>query len=121
MDPISKHLADWKLPVGQWGKAFIDFIIEHFQWFFDAISATLQWLVEGSSYLLLQVPPLLLAAILAGIAGSVQVAVMSRWIPASATTSRFYLAMRPMAGTPWAALRSQRPVRPYRRRRHARR
>ena len=68
MDPISKHLADWKLPVGQWGKAFIDFIIEHFQWFFDAISATLQWLVEGSSYLLLQVPPLLLAAILAGIA-----------------------------------------------------
>jgi glycine betaine/proline transport system permease protein len=77
MDPISKHLADWKLPVGQWGKALIDFIIEHFQWFFDAISATLQWLVEGSSHLLLQVPPLLLAAILAGIAYWLQ---RSKWL-----------------------------------------
>ena len=77
MDPISKHLADWKLPVGQWGKAFIDFIIERFQWLFDAISATLQWLVEGSSHLLLQVPPLLLAAILAGIAYWLQ---RSKWL-----------------------------------------
>ena len=77
MDPISKHLGDWKLPVGQWGKAFIDFIIEHFQWLFDAISATLQWLIEGSSYLLLQVPPLLLAAILAGIAYWLQ---RSKWL-----------------------------------------
>lgn len=77
MDPISKHLADWKLPVGQWGKKFIDFIIEHFQWLFDAISATLQWLVEGSSYLLLQVPPLLLAASLAGIAYWLQ---RSKWL-----------------------------------------
>jgi glycine betaine/proline transport system permease protein len=77
MDPISKLFADWKLPVGQWGKAFIDFIIEHFQWFFDAISATLQWLVEGSSYLLLQVPALLLAAILAGIAYWLQ---RSKWL-----------------------------------------
>src|SRR5262245_64356174 len=77
MDPISKHLADWKLPVGQWGKAFIDFIIEHFQWFFDAISASLTWFFEGSSHLLLQVPPLLLAAILAGIAYWLQ---RSKWL-----------------------------------------
>ena len=77
MDPISKHFTDWKLPVGKWGKTFIDFIIEHFQWFFDAISATLQWFVEGSSYLLLLVPPLLLAAILAGIAYWLQ---RSKWL-----------------------------------------
>jgi glycine betaine/proline transport system permease protein len=77
MDPISKAFADWKLPIGKWGKSFIDFIIEHFQWFFDAISATLQWSVENSSYLLLQIPPLLLAAILAGIAYWLQ---RSKWL-----------------------------------------
>jgi glycine betaine/proline transport system permease protein len=77
MDPISKAFADWKLPVGKWGKAFIDFIIEHFQWFFDAISAALGWVVESSSYLLLLVPPLLLAAALAGIAYWLQ---RSKWL-----------------------------------------
>jgi glycine betaine/proline transport system permease protein len=77
MDPISKYFTDWKLPVGKWGKNFIDFIIEHFQWLFDGISAVLQWFVENSSYLLLQIPPLLLAAILAGIAYWLQ---RSKWL-----------------------------------------
>jgi glycine betaine/proline transport system permease protein len=77
MDPISKYFTDWKLPVGKWGKNFIDFIIDHFQWFFDGISSALGWSVEGSSYLLLQVPPLLLAAILAGIAYWLQ---RSKWL-----------------------------------------
>lgn len=68
MDPISKLLTEWKIPVGKWGKAVIDFIIEYFQWFFDAISAVLEWWVDGTSDLLLQVPPLLLAVALAGFA-----------------------------------------------------
>ena len=42
-----------------------------------AISAALEWAVEGSSYLLLLVPPLLLAAILAGIAYWLQ---RSKWL-----------------------------------------
>jgi glycine betaine/proline transport system permease protein len=68
MDPISQFITDWKIPVGKWGKAFIDFIITYFQWFFDAISAALEWAAEGSTYLLLQVPPFLLALMLAGFA-----------------------------------------------------
>src|SRR4029079_19817910 len=56
---------------------FTAFIIEHFQWCSDALSAPLQWLVEGSPHLLLQVPPLLLAAILAGIAYWLQ---RSKWL-----------------------------------------
>lgn len=68
MDALSKLITDWKIPVGQWGKALIDFIITYFQWFFDAISATLEWSVDGTSYLLLQVPPLILAVALAGFA-----------------------------------------------------
>src|SRR5262245_8638885 len=68
MDVISKLITDWKIPVGQWGKAIIDFIIDYFQWFFDAISTVLEWWVEGTSDHLLQVPPLILAAALAGFA-----------------------------------------------------
>ena len=68
MDPLSKLITDWKVPVGQWGKATIDFIITYFQWFFDAISLVLEWSVEGTSDLLLQVPPAILAVALAGFA-----------------------------------------------------
>ena len=59
MDPISKYFTDWKLPVGKWGKTFIDFIIDHFQWLFDGISAVLQWLVGcGDTIELAHVRPL---------------------------------------------------------------
>ncbi|MFA5951960.1 MAG: choline ABC transporter permease subunit [Hyphomicrobium sp.] len=68
MDPVSKLISEWKIPVGRWGKALIDFIIDYFQWFFDAISTVLEWWVEGTSALLLQVPPLILALALAGFA-----------------------------------------------------
>ena len=66
MDPVSQLIAGWKIPVGQWGKAVIDFIITYFQWLFDAIKSALNWSVEGASYSLLQVPPVLLAVALAG-------------------------------------------------------
>ncbi len=26
-----------EIPIGKWGKALIDFIVDYFQWFFDAI------------------------------------------------------------------------------------
>lgn len=68
MDPVSQIIVDRKIPVGQWGKAVIDFIITYFQWFFDALKNALNWSVEGSSYLLLQIPPVLLALLLAGFA-----------------------------------------------------
>lgn len=68
MDPISQLITEWKIPVGQWGKAFIEFIVANFQWLFDAIKTSLNWSVEGTSYLLLLVPPVLLAVALAGLA-----------------------------------------------------
>jgi glycine betaine/proline transport system permease protein len=68
MDPVSQWIVDRKIPVGQWGKAVIDFIITYFQWFFDALKTALNWSVEGASYLLLQVPPVVLALVLAGFA-----------------------------------------------------
>ncbi len=68
MDPVSKLIAAWKIPVGKWGKSFIDFIVTYFDWFFDALSNGLGWIVEGSTFLLLQIPAVLLALMIAGLA-----------------------------------------------------
>lgn len=77
MDALSQLITDHKIPVGQWGKALIDFIVNYFQWFFDAISTALEWSVDGTSYLLLQVPPLILAVAIAGVAYWLQ---RSKWL-----------------------------------------
>ncbi|WP_024275816.1 MULTISPECIES: choline ABC transporter permease subunit [unclassified Hyphomicrobium] len=68
MDPVSKLVTAWKIPVGQFGKAIFDFVTDYFQWFFDAISTVLETFVDGTSDFLLQIPPLVLAVILAGLA-----------------------------------------------------
>ncbi len=68
MDPISQLISSWKIPVGQWGKAVIDFVTTNFEWLFDAISEALKFTVDGTSSLLLQVPPLVLALAVAGFA-----------------------------------------------------
>jgi glycine betaine/proline transport system permease protein len=68
MDPVSKLIAAWKIPVGKWGKAFIEFVVEWFQWLFDAIKVSLNFIIEGATFLLLQFPPVLLAIAMAGFA-----------------------------------------------------
>ena len=56
-----------KILVGKWGKAFIDFIVEWFQWLFDALKISLNFFVEGTTSLLLMLPPVVLAVIIAAI------------------------------------------------------
>lgn len=68
MDPVSKLIASWKIPIGKWGKSVIDFIVEYFQWLFDAIKVSLNFVVEGLTGLLLMVPPVILAIVLAALA-----------------------------------------------------
>ncbi len=68
MDPVTKLITSWKIPVGQLGKTVFDFITDYFQWFFDAISTVLETFVDGTSDLLLKLPPAVLAIVLAGIA-----------------------------------------------------
>ncbi|WP_045836008.1 choline ABC transporter permease subunit [Hyphomicrobium sp. 99] len=68
MDPVSKLIAAWKIPIGQFGKSVFDFVTDYFQWLFDAISSVLETVVDGTSALLLQVPPIVLALALAGFA-----------------------------------------------------
>ena len=67
IDPLSKWLAAWKIPVGMWGKAIIDFIITYFEWFFDGLKDGLNFTVDGTTWLLLQCPPALLAIVIAAL------------------------------------------------------
>ncbi|MBG1232875.1 choline ABC transporter permease subunit [Aestuariivirga litoralis] len=64
-DPISTFIASWKIPVGQWGKMVIEFITTYFDWLFTGLKVSLNWLVEGTTWTLLQCPPVLLAIALA--------------------------------------------------------
>jgi glycine betaine/proline transport system permease protein len=72
IDPISQWLSQWKIPVGQWGKAFITFITDNFEPVFDAIKAGLNGLVEGTTAVLLWCPPVVLAIALAAAAWFLQ-------------------------------------------------
>jgi glycine betaine/proline transport system permease protein len=76
-DPISEFIRLWKLPVGQWGKALIDFVITYFEWFFDGVKDGLNAVVEGTTWLLLLCPPFVLAVLLTAL---VHYARRSRWL-----------------------------------------
>lgn len=68
MDPVSDLVRSLKIPVGKWGKALIDFIVEYFQWLFDGMKVTLNFLVEGATAGLLTAPPILVAIAIAAFA-----------------------------------------------------
>lgn len=59
-------LSDHKLPIGSWIKLAVDGLNDHAAGFFDAISWLLGGAIEGLIDGLQAVPPLLLAALLAG-------------------------------------------------------
>jgi glycine betaine/proline transport system permease protein len=73
-DPISVWLSDKanKIPVGSWGKSVIDFVITYFEWFFDGVKTGLNAIVDWSTWLLLQCPPVVLVFVIAGLVFSVK-------------------------------------------------
>jgi len=72
MDPVSKLLAAYKIPIGAWGKAFFEFLTDNFNAFFRGISGGLNFLLDGIVDGLLLVPPILLAALIALLAWYLQ-------------------------------------------------
>ncbi len=68
MDPISKFLMAWKIPIGAWGKAFFDFLTNNFNTIFRGFSNGLNFLLDGLVDLLLYVPPVLLCVLIAAFA-----------------------------------------------------
>ncbi|MBZ9672035.1 choline ABC transporter permease subunit [Mesorhizobium sp. ESP7-2] len=72
MDPISKFMVDHKIPIGAWGKAFFGFLTDNFDTVFRAFSNGLNFLLDGLVNILLMVPPVLLALVVAVIAWLLQ-------------------------------------------------
>ncbi|MDX8456944.1 choline ABC transporter permease subunit [Mesorhizobium sp. VK9D] len=72
MDPISKFLTDYKIPIGPWGKAFFGFLTDNFDTIFRAFSNGLNFILDGAVGLLLMVPPVLLALVIAIVAWLLQ-------------------------------------------------
>ena len=72
MDPISKFLTDYKIPIGPWGKAFFSFLTDNFDTIFRAFSNGLNFILNGLVDLFLMVPPVLLALIIAIVAWLLQ-------------------------------------------------
>jgi glycine betaine/proline transport system permease protein len=68
MDPISQFIADWKIPIGAWGKEFFDFLTTNFSWFFDRLSDGLKSLLESLIDLMLWIPPVVLVILIAALA-----------------------------------------------------
>ena len=72
MDPISKFLTDYKIPIGPWGKAFFGFLTDNFDTIFRTFSNGLNLILDGAVDLLLMVPPVLLALVIAIVAWLLQ-------------------------------------------------
>jgi len=68
VDPISKFVASYKIPIGAWGKAFFEFLTDNFNAFFRGLSGGLNYILEGLVDLLLMVPPVILVLAIAGLA-----------------------------------------------------
>jgi glycine betaine/proline transport system permease protein len=68
MDPISQFIADWKIPIGAWGKEFFDFLTTNFSWFFDHLSDGLKSLLESLIDLMLWIPPVVLVILIVALA-----------------------------------------------------
>jgi glycine betaine/proline transport system permease protein len=72
MDPISKFLASYKIPIGAWGKAFFTFLTDNFNAVFRGFSTGLNFLLDGIVDGLLLLPPVLLIALIALLAWYLQ-------------------------------------------------
>lgn len=72
MDPISQFMVDHKIPIGAWGKAFFGFLTDNFDTIFRAFSNGLNFLLDGLVNILLLVPPVVLALVIAVIAWLLQ-------------------------------------------------
>jgi glycine betaine/proline transport system permease protein len=61
-------LTAYKIPVGQWGKQFFDFLTDWLDWFFDGLSTGISVVLEAMIDALLWPPPLVVVALIVAIA-----------------------------------------------------
>jgi len=68
LDPISELIRSVKIPIGQWGKSFFDFLTSNFEWLFDSIAGALTFLLQGMINIMLWFPPIVVVAAIAALA-----------------------------------------------------
>jgi len=68
MDPISRWIASWKIPIGRWGRDFFDFLTTNFAWFFDSLARGLSTVLNGMVAALLWLPPIAIVLAVAALA-----------------------------------------------------
>ncbi|MDJ0936673.1 MAG: choline ABC transporter permease subunit [Kiloniellales bacterium] len=88
MDSLTEQIEALKIPVGLWGKDFIDLLTTNFATAFDLISQALESMIDGLTDGLLWFPPLVLIAIIAGLAYWLQ---RSWWLVAGVVASLLFI------------------------------
>tara|TARA_R110002020_G_scaffold25240_5_gene82293 strand:- start:13446 stop:14300 length:855 start_codon:yes stop_codon:yes gene_type:complete len=65
MDGWTSFITAWKIPVGQWGRSFFNFLTDNFEFVFDAIADSLKFLLDSMIDGLLWLPPVILVLAIA--------------------------------------------------------
>ena len=88
MDWLTEQIEALKIPVGLWGKDLIDLMTTNFATAFDAVSLALEALINGLTDTLLWFPPLILIALIAGLAYWLQ---RSWWLVGGVVASLLFI------------------------------
>lgn len=72
MDGLTDLLTAWKIPVGQWGRNFFNYLTDNFEFLFDAIAESLKFLLDVMIDGLLWLPPVILVLAIALIGWRIQ-------------------------------------------------
>ena len=67
MESLTQWLTEHKLPIGKAAKAFIEFLTDHAEVFFDGVASGLQSIIDGLLWLLQTPPPLAVVAFIAAV------------------------------------------------------
>lgn len=65
---MEKWFTAYKIPVGQWGKVFFDFLTTWLDWFFNGLSTGISAALEAMIAVLLWPPPLVIVALVVALA-----------------------------------------------------
>jgi glycine betaine/proline transport system permease protein len=65
---MEEWLTGWKFPLGEGMKAIIEYLKTNGRGFFDVVSGTLEFIIEGVTAILLMFPPLVLIGLIAAFA-----------------------------------------------------
>ena len=65
---MEKWFTAYKIPVGQWGKVFFDFLTTWLDWIFNGLSTGISAALEAMIAVLLWPPPLVIVALVVALA-----------------------------------------------------